>query len=179
MMPVRRPRRIISAASSNRPLDSSIAPSEGLELPPGEAATHAEAETAPAQVVEDGHLLGDAQGIVPGQDHGGGTEADIRALRGQVRHELKVVRAERVVVEVVLHGPQHVEAEVGGQSREPQLLVPGLLIGHIAPPVAGEGHLQADVHRILPGCGLRGSRHDFTTGARPQPARRHARMSAK
>src|SRR5712692_3576410 len=31
--------------------------------------------------------------IVPGQDHGRGTEADIRALRGQVGHELNVVRA--------------------------------------------------------------------------------------
>ncbi len=75
---------------------------------------------------------------------------DIRAGRREVGHELQVVRAERVIVEVVLHGPQHVEAEVGGQPGEPEFLVPDLLVGHVAPSVAGEYHLQANVHRVLP-----------------------------
>ena len=65
-------------------------------------------------MVEDGHLLGDAQGIVPGQDHGGSPETDIGAGRREIGHELQVVRAERVVVEVVLDRPQDLEAEVGG-----------------------------------------------------------------
>ena len=127
-------------------------------------------------MVEDGHLLGDAQGIVPGQDHGRGTEADIRALRRQVRHELEVVRAERVVVEVVLHRPQHVEAEVGGQSGEPELLVPDLFIGHVAPSVACEHHLHTDVHRVLPG--LSGHRHDFTIAARVQCSNHRAEATS-
>src|SRR5688572_24082786 len=63
--------------------------------------------------------LGTAAVILPWHDHRGGTEIDIRANRREVGHELQVVRAERVVVEVVLHGPQHVEAEVGGDAGEP------------------------------------------------------------
>jgi hypothetical protein len=93
-------------------------PPEGLELPPGEAATDPEAQAAAAEMVEDGHLLDDAQGIVPGQDHRRGPEIDIRADGREVGHELQVVRAERVVVEVVLHGPQHIEAEIRGQAGE-------------------------------------------------------------
>jgi hypothetical protein len=117
-------------------------------------------------VVEDGRLLGDPEGIVPGQDHGRGAEADVRTLGGQKGHELEVVGTERIVVEVVLHGPEHVEAEIGGQPGEPQLLVPGLLVGDVAPPVGGEDHLETHVHRILPQ-----GRHDFTTAVGPQAAR--------
>jgi len=102
-------------------------------------------------MVEDGYLLDHAQGIVPGEDHGRGAEPHLRARGRQVGHELEVVRAERVVVEVVLHGPQHVEAEVGGLPREPELLVPDLAIGDAAPSVAGKYHLHTDVHGILLG----------------------------
>src|SRR5262249_16380386 len=104
---------------------------EGLELAPGEAATDTEAEAAAAQVGEDGDLLSDAQGIVPGQDHRGGTEPDVGTFRGEVGHELEVVRAERVVVEVMLHGPEDIEAEVGGETREPELLVPDVVVRHV------------------------------------------------
>src|SRR4029450_1656559 len=123
---------------------------EGRELAPGEAAADAEAKTAAAEMVEHRDLLGDAKGIVPGQDDRGGAEPDVRTLRGEIGHELQVVGAERVVVEVVLDRPQQVEAQVDGLPGEAQLLVPDLLVGHVAPAVAGEDHLQADVHRVLP-----------------------------
>jgi hypothetical protein len=64
-------------------------------------------------------------------------------------------------------GPQHVEADVGGQPGEPELLVPDLCVGHVAPSVAGEYHLHADVHRVLLG-GRMAGRHDFTIAARAQ-----------
>jgi hypothetical protein len=40
----------------------------------------------------------------------------------------------------------HVEAEIGSQPGEPELLVPDHLVRHVAPSVAGEHHLHADVH---------------------------------
>ncbi len=45
---------------------------------------------------------------------------------GQVGHQLQVVGAEGVVVEVVLDRPQDVEAGVGGDAGERDFLVPGL-----------------------------------------------------
>src|SRR6185312_179630 len=86
---------------------------------------------------------------VPGQDHGGGTEPDLWTDRCQIGHELQIVGAERIVVEVVLHGPQHVETQVGSQTAEFDLLIPDLPVRYAGPAIAGEDHLQTDVHSTL------------------------------
>ncbi len=64
--------------------------------------------------------------VVPGEDDGGGAEVDVGAHCGQVGHQLQVVGAEGVVVEVVLDRPQDVEAGVGGDAGERDFLVPDL-----------------------------------------------------
>src|SRR5579863_6187265 len=59
---------------------------------------------------------------------------------------------------MVLDRPQHVEAELVGEPRQAQLLVPDLLIADVAPAVAGEDHLNADIHAALlaaPACSRR------------------------
>jgi hypothetical protein len=125
------------------------AQAKGGEFPPRQAAAKAEAEPALAQHVEHGRILGDAQRIVPRQDDSRGAQIDVRAERGQIRHQLDVVGHERVVVEVVLGRPQAVEPQVSGEPRQPDLLVPYSYIGAAVPTVAGEHHHHADIHRRL------------------------------
>ena len=122
------------------------AETEGGELAAGEAAAHAEPEPALGEIVQHRGLFGDPQRIVPGQDHGGRAEIDIRTDGRHVGHELDVVRHERVVVEVVFGRPQAVEAQIGGSAGQPDLLVPHPGVGAILPAVAGENHHHADIH---------------------------------
>ena len=68
--------------------------------------------------------------------------------RRQVGHQLDVVGHEGVVVEMVLGRPQAVEARVGGEAREPDLLVPDAVVRAVVPAVAGEHHHHADVHGV-------------------------------
>ena len=63
------------------------------------------AEATLAEEVDHDGPLGDTQRVVPGEDNGGGAEVDIGAHRGQIGHQLQVVGAEGVVVEVVLDRP--------------------------------------------------------------------------
>jgi hypothetical protein len=65
--------------------------------------------------VEDRRLLGDTQRVVPRQDDRGGAQVDVGTQRRQIRHQLDVVRHERVVVEMVLGRPEAVEAEIGSE----------------------------------------------------------------
>ena len=125
------------------------AQAEGGELAARQTAPEAEPQPSPAQHVEHRGVLGDAQRVVPGQDNRGGAEIDIGAQRGQIGHQLQIVRHERIVVEVMLGRPQAVEAEIGGQPCQPDLLVPDAGIGTILPAVAGEDHHHADIHRTL------------------------------
>ena len=126
------------------------AEAEGGELAAGEAAAHAEAEPALGQIVQHRGLFGDPQRIVPGQDHGGGADIDVRTDRRHVGHQLDVVRHERVVVEVMFGRPEAVEAQIGGEARQPDLLVPHAAVGAVLPAVAGENHHHADIHGVSP-----------------------------
>src|SRR5262249_50561769 len=51
----------------------------------------------------------------------------------------------------MLHRPQHVEAQIGGEAGEPELFTPHLSVRHVGPAVAGEHHLETDIHRA-PSC---------------------------
>jgi hypothetical protein len=64
--------------------------------------------------------------------------------------QLQIVGAERVVVEVVLDRPQHVEAGLVGESREPDLLVLRLIVGHAVSAVSGQHHPNAYFCNSLP-----------------------------
>ncbi len=75
---------------------------ERRELPPRQAAAETKPQPSLAQMIEHHGLLRDAQRIVPGQDHRRCAEPDVRADAGEIRHELQIVGAERVVEEVVL-----------------------------------------------------------------------------
>jgi len=123
---------------------------EGGELAARQAAPDAEAEAAVADMVEDRDLLGDAQRIVPQQDHRRGPEIGMAGDAGQVAHQLQVIGAERVVVEMVLDRPQHIETEFVGKPRQAQFLVPHLPIADAIPAIAGEDHLNPDIHRGSP-----------------------------
>src|SRR6516165_12641961 len=125
------------------------AQAESGKLAPRQAAAKAEAEPALAQHVEHDRILGDAQRIMPRQDDSRGAQIDVRAERGQIRHQLDVVGHERVVVEVVLGRPQAVEPQVGGEPRQPDLLVPYPCVGAVVPAVTGEYHHHANIHRTL------------------------------
>ena len=122
------------------------AQAEGGELAPRQATAEAQPQPALAQQVEHGGVLGDAQRIVPGQDHRRRADIDVRAERREMRHQREVVGHERVVVEVMLGRPQAIEAEVGGEPRQPDLLVPHAIVGAVVPAVAGEHHHHADIH---------------------------------
>src|SRR3954469_21487379 len=45
--------------------------------------------------------------------------------------------------------PQTVEAEISGEPRKPDFLVPHTLVGTVVPAIAVEPHHHADVHRTL------------------------------
>ena len=122
---------------------------ERRELAPRQAAAETKPQPPLAQMIEHRRLFGDAQRIVPRQDHRRRAEIDVRAHAGQIRHELQVVGAERVVEEVVLGRPQHVEPEVRRQPRQAQFLVPNLVVADVLPAIRGEDHHHADIHRCL------------------------------
>ena len=122
------------------------AEAERGELAPRQAPPQAEAQAALAQHVEHGGILGDAERIVPRQDDGGGAQVDIGTERRQVGHQLKIVGHERVIVEMVLRRPEAVEAQIGGEPGQPDLLVPHAGVGAVVPAVAGEHHHHANVH---------------------------------
>ena len=116
------------------------------ELPARQAAAHPEAHPPARHLVEQGDPLGDPQRVVPRHDHRRRAEVDVEVAPGDVGQQRHVVRAERVVEEVVLDGPHDVEAEVGGEQRQPGLLVVHLGIGDAVPALAGEDGLDPDVH---------------------------------
>src|SRR5208282_2385551 len=84
-------------------------------------------------------------------------------------HQLQIVRAERVVVEVVLDCPKRIEAEFVSQPRQPDLLVPRLVVAHALPAISGEHHLDADVHNFLRGELPLTRPSPRASGANPEP----------
>ena len=114
-----------------------------------QAAAEPEAQPAFAQQIQHGRLFGDSQRVVPGDDDRGGAQVDVWASGREIRHQLEIVRHERVVVEVMLRRPQAVETEIGGEPREADFLLPHARIGAVLPAVAGEHHHHPNVHRVL------------------------------
>ena len=119
---------------------------EGGELAPRKPTPETETKAAFAQQVEHRRLFGDAQRVVPRQDHGCGPHIDVRTQCRQIGHQLQIVGHERIVVEVMLGRPQAVEPEIGGEPREANLLVPDARVGAVVPAIAGEHHHHADIH---------------------------------
>jgi hypothetical protein len=64
---------------------------EGGELPPRQAAPEPQPQPPLAEHVEHRRLLGDAQRVMPGQDHRRRTQVDIGAERRHVGHQLQIV----------------------------------------------------------------------------------------
>jgi len=46
--------------------------------------------------------------------------------------------------------PERIKAEFVGEARQPDLLVPRLIVAHALPAISGEHHLDADVHHSPP-----------------------------
>jgi hypothetical protein len=125
------------------------AQAESGELSPRQATSEAEAKPALAQHIEHRRLFCDAQWIVPRQDDSRGAQIDIGTEGGQIRHQLEVVRHERIVIEVVFGRPQAVEAQIGCDLRQPDLFVPYSRVRTAVPAITGEHHHHADIHRAL------------------------------
>ena len=120
---------------------------EPLVLPAGQPPPDTEQHPPAGEVVEQRDLLGDAHGIVPRKDHRPGPEQDALGPCRHVGEEHDVVGAERVVLEVVLDGPQGVETEGVGQHPQTHLLGDDLPVGDVGTVATGlEHHLDPDVH---------------------------------
>ena len=187
MKPVRNASRIIAEASSNRSRKSSMVPRKAANSRRARPRPSPSLTPAVAQQIEHRHLLCHAQRVVPWQDDRGGAEIGVRAQRRQIRQELRIVRAERVVEEVVFHRPDDVEAELIGEPSQTDFLLPGLAVAHARPAIGGENHLNADVHAvspdrilarsiltewtIFPGEGRAMARHPLPTSPTPSGAR--------
>src|SRR6202171_414676 len=84
---------------------------EALVLNPGKPAAKAKDDAAIGNMIEQRHLLGDANRIVPGQHDDARTELHMTGLSRHVREELQDIGTHRVVVEVMLDAPYRVESE--------------------------------------------------------------------
>ena len=104
---------------------------EPFEFAAREAAADAEDEAPVGVVIDQGDLLGEAHGIVPRHHDDHRAELDALRLPGEVRHQLGNVRADRVVVEVMLRRPDRVHPELFGHqaiaeflAHEPPVRIP-------------------------------------------------------
>ena len=114
-----------------------------------QAAPHPEERSALAKVIQQDDLFRDPNGHIPGKDDSAGAQLDAFGARRHVTQELGVVGTKRIVLEMMLDGPQCVEAEFFRQKPETDLLVIDLAVGY-----AGVGsveilknHLNAELHR--------------------------------
>ena len=114
------------------------------------AAAEAEMQGAPRQRVQHRDLFGDAHRMVPGQHQHRGAEPDIRAERGDMRHEEQRARRRVVVGEMVLQHPDRLVAKRLGELHVLDDLVVKHLVGladigggrglHAESHAAGRGH---------------------------------------
>src|SRR3984957_7180523 len=123
MYPVFNALTIIDAASSKRSRDSSIVPRKAWN------SRRARPRPMPRPrrpLLSRSTMMARSatRRVVPGQDDRRSAEVDVGADGGEVGHQLQIVGAEGVVVEVVLDRPQDVEAAVGGDAGEADFLVP-------------------------------------------------------
>ena len=88
---------------------------EAIVLDFRQPASDAQDEAPVAEVIQHGHLLGDAHGVVPGQDADHAAQLQIGGAAGHVGEELEHVGAHGVVGEVVLHAPDGLETQGFGQ----------------------------------------------------------------
>src|SRR5438093_918127 len=124
---------------------------EPFELHAPEPATEAEDQAPVRHVIEHHHLLGHAQGAVPGQHHHHRAELDSFRAPGEVREVEEDVGAHRVVGEVVFDAPQRFEPERLGEIAEAKLVPVDVAIGSPF-ALALNNAAQSDVHRApLPG----------------------------
>jgi hypothetical protein len=84
---------------------------KALVLDAGEAAAEAQDHAAAGELIEQRDLFRSAQGIVPRKHDHARAQQGLRVLSGLVAQPLHGVRAHRVVVKMVLDGPERFEAE--------------------------------------------------------------------
>ena len=131
---------------------------EGIELVADEAASDAEVEPSPGELVERGSLFRHPNGVVQRQDRGPGAEADALGPPREIG-EKRVVRRQQTAVpdEMVLHHPRVIDADpVGVDDLLDHVVVMGM-------GVAGLGEIcrqveQAEFHLRLLRAGKRGVR---------------------
>ena len=102
---------------------------QAFEFAAREAAAHAEDVAAVGNVVEQRNLLGEADRVVP--RHNDDHRAELHALcpAGDVGEHLARVRADRVVVEVMLGDPDGLEAEIFRADAIAEFLAQELAVG--------------------------------------------------
>jgi hypothetical protein len=98
----------------------------------------------PESIVKHDHLLGHPQRAVPRQDHRSRAQFHVLGAAGHVGQQHHVVRAHRVVVEVMLDRPQAVVAQLVGELGQPELAGVHLLVRQVLVQVA-ETEVDSDV----------------------------------
>ncbi len=111
--------RLLHRDAESRVLDARRAAAEPEEAPP------------PREHVEESDLLGDPDGIVPGQHDHRGPEGDPLRPAGVVAQELGWRRRHGVAGEVVLEGEERIEAERLGEVAEGHVLGEDVSVGAI------------------------------------------------
>jgi len=118
---------------------------EAVELVAAEAPADAEDDPPARHVVEHQDLLGQADGVVPGQHHHHRTELHPPRAGRHPGQELRHVGAHVVVGEVVLGAPHRVEAERLGGAGQLEALTPDVGVGP-GPLRVLEERSHTDVH---------------------------------
>ena len=125
----------------------------------GEAAPDAQDETSVAEVVQHGHLLGDAHGVVPRQDADHAAEFHVGRAPGHVGEKLEHVGAHGVVGEVVFDAPDGLETQGFCEICQAQFLAVHLVVAGELGGILEDGggayvhdHLVAVVLAILLAC---------------------------
>jgi len=140
---------IIGAISSKRSRflhgDAELA-----EFPPRQAAAEAQDQAALAECIQQRGLFRDAQRLdVPRQDDGAGGQQDKLGPRRDIGKVDEIIRAERIVFEMVLDDPDVIIAEFIRQHRLPDFLIIDLLITDALQAEARHDLDNPDFHDIL------------------------------
>ena len=142
---------------------------EAVELDAPEAPSEAEHRPAAGEVVEQREVLDDTHRVVPRQHRDHRAELDPRRLAGDPGQELRHVRRQLVVGEVVLGRPHRVEPDVLGPRCERQLVAVHLGVGDLAVEVL-EDEAESGVHGCsVRGWGIGGRERSAASRHRPRP----------